>query len=87
MWLALKPLLLPVLVAQAADAPQRTPALQEPCDPCESPVMSADARRHDGAMAHWAASRRRVHTLIAIQPASAAVASDVFHPVEPVYRA
>ena len=51
-------------------------------------VMSADARRHDDAMAHWAATRRNVfHTPIAIQLAPGAMASDGFHPGEPVYRA
>ena len=51
-------------------------------------VMGADARRHDEAMARWAATRSNVfHTPIALQLAPAAMASDGFHPGEPVYRA
>ena len=51
-------------------------------------VMSADARRHDDAMARWAATRHNVfHTAIALQLAPAAMARDGFHPGEPVYRA
>ena len=51
-------------------------------------VMGADARRHDEALARWAATRSNVfHTPIALQLAPAAMASDGFHPGEPVYRA
>lgn len=51
-------------------------------------VMGEDARRHDDAIANWAATRRNVfHTPIAIQLAPGAMASDGFHPGEPVYRA
>lgn len=51
-------------------------------------VMSDDARRHDDAIANWAATRRNVfHTPIALQLAPGAMASDGFHPGEPVYRA
>ena len=51
-------------------------------------VMGTDARRHDDAMANWAATRRNVfHTAIVLQLSPAAMASDGFHPGEPVYRA
>ena len=51
-------------------------------------VMGADAQRHDDAMARWAATRSNVfHTIIALQLAPGAMASDGFHPGEPVYRA
>lgn len=51
-------------------------------------VMGEDARRHDEAIANWVATRRNVfHTPIAIQLAPGAMASDGFHPGEPVYRA
>jgi len=50
-------------------------------------VMGDDARRHDDAMARWAATRHNVfHTSIAIQLAPGAMADDGFHPGEPVYR-
>lgn len=50
-------------------------------------VMGDDARRHDDAMARWAATRHNVfHTPIAIQLAPGAMADDGFHPGEPVYR-
>jgi lysophospholipase L1-like esterase len=51
-------------------------------------VLGTDARRHDEAMARWAATRRNVfHVSLALQLAPAAMASDGFHPGEPVYRA
>ena len=51
-------------------------------------VLGADARRHDEAMARWAATRRNVfHAALALQLAPAAMAADGFHPGEPVYRA
>jgi lysophospholipase L1-like esterase len=51
-------------------------------------VMGEDARRHDEAIANWVATRRNVfHTPISIQLAPGAMASDGFHPGEPVYRA
>ena len=51
-------------------------------------VMGGDARRHDEALARWAATRPHVfHTHIAVQLAPAAMALDGFHPGEPVYRA
>lgn len=51
-------------------------------------VMGADARRHDDAMARWAATRRDVtHVPIALDLSPEAMADDGFHPGEPVYRA
>jgi lysophospholipase L1-like esterase len=51
-------------------------------------VMGADARLHDEAMARWASNRRQVfHAPLSLQLAPAAMASDGFHPGEPVYRA
>ena len=51
-------------------------------------VMGADARRHDEAMATWAAGKPNVfHVPIALQLAPAAMSRDGFHPGEPVYRA
>jgi lysophospholipase L1-like esterase len=51
-------------------------------------VMGADARRHDEAMARWAADRPFVfHAPLDLQLAPSAMASDGFHPGEPVYRA
>jgi lysophospholipase L1-like esterase len=50
--------------------------------------MAADARLHDAAMAAWAATRENVfHTPIDLQLSPRAMASDGFHPGEPVYRA
>jgi lysophospholipase L1-like esterase len=50
-------------------------------------VMNDDARRHDNAMAIWAATRRDVsHAPIALDIGAAELASDGFHPGEPVYR-
>ncbi|MCB2020146.1 MAG: SGNH/GDSL hydrolase family protein [Burkholderiaceae bacterium] len=51
-------------------------------------VMGSDARRHDEAIARWAATRRDVsHTPIEFDLSTDAMASDGFHPGEPVYRA
>ncbi len=51
-------------------------------------VMGDDARRHDDALAHWAATRRDVsHIPIDFELETDAMASDGFHPGEPVYRA
>ena len=51
-------------------------------------VMAADARLHDQAMARWATGRHNVfHVPINLQLAPGAMASDGFHPGEPVYRA
>jgi lysophospholipase L1-like esterase len=50
-------------------------------------VMGDDARRHDDAMARWAASRSDVsHVVIEFELSPDAMASDGFHPGEPVYR-
>jgi len=50
-------------------------------------IMGNDARRHDRAMAQWAATRPDVsHVPIDISLAADAMASDGFHPGEPVYR-
>ena len=50
-------------------------------------VMGDDARRHDDALAGWAATRRDVsHIAIELDVTPAAMASDGFHPGEPVYR-
>jgi lysophospholipase L1-like esterase len=51
-------------------------------------VMGDDARRHNDAMAHWAATRGDVHHVpVELQLSPAAMASDGFHPGEPIYRA
>ena len=51
-------------------------------------VMGDDARRHDEAMARWAATRSDVsHVAIELDLTPASMASDGFHPGEPVYRA
>ena len=51
-------------------------------------IMGDDARRHDAAMARWAATRDDVsHIAIEFDLSTAAMASDGFHPGEPVYRA
>jgi lysophospholipase L1-like esterase len=51
-------------------------------------VMGDDARRHDDALAAWAATRDDVHHVpIALQLSPAAMARDGFHPGEPIYRA
>ena len=50
-------------------------------------IMGRDARRHDEAMARWAATRDDVsHVPIAISLDASCMASDGFHPGEPVYR-
>lgn len=52
-------------------------------------VMGDDARRHDEAMARWAATRHDVsHTAVALELelGTDAMASDGFHPGEAVYR-
>ena len=51
-------------------------------------VMGDEARRHDEALARWAATRSDVsHLSIDFDLSPAAMASDGFHPGEPVYRA
>jgi lysophospholipase L1-like esterase len=51
-------------------------------------VMGRDARAHDAAMARWAATRADVsHVPIEFDLGVEAMASDGFHPGEPVYRA
>jgi len=43
--------------------------------------------RHDAALAHWAATRRDVsHAVFALDLRPEGMASDGFHPGEPVYR-
>jgi lysophospholipase L1-like esterase len=50
-------------------------------------VMGADARRHDAALARWAQQRDDVsHIPIDLPLAPNVMASDGFHPGEPVYR-
>jgi len=50
-------------------------------------VAGADARRHDDAMARWAATRSDVsHVPIALDLTPRSMAADGFHPGEPVYR-
>lgn len=51
-------------------------------------VMGSDARRHDEAVARWAATREDVsHLPIAYALGPEHMAEDGFHPGEPVYRA
>ena len=51
-------------------------------------VLGADARRHDAALARWAATRRDLSLArIAVELTPLTMASDGFHPGEPVYRA
>ena len=51
-------------------------------------ILGADARRHDEALGRWAASRDDVSVArVAIALAAETMASDGFHPGEPVYRA
>jgi len=51
-------------------------------------VMGDDARRHNDAMAQWAAKRTDVHHVpIVLQLSPAAMSRDGFHPGEPIYRA
>jgi lysophospholipase L1-like esterase len=62
----------------------RFPLLPEPL----RRVLGSDARRHDVALARWAATRADVsHARIALELDAAGMASDGFHPGEPVYRA
>ena len=62
----------------------RFPLLPEPL----RRVMGGDARRHDAALARWAAMRSDVsHAAFALDLDAAGMASDGFHPGEPVYRA
>lgn len=50
-------------------------------------IMGAEARAHDDAMAHWAATRGDVsHVPIAVELGPESMAADGFHPGEPVYR-
>jgi lysophospholipase L1-like esterase len=50
-------------------------------------VAGADARRHDDALAHWAAGRDDVsHVPIDLPLNRGVMAGDGFHPGEPVYR-
>jgi hypothetical protein len=50
-------------------------------------VLGDDARRHDRSLARWAASRSDVsHVEIALELDGNVMASDGFHPGEPVYR-
>jgi lysophospholipase L1-like esterase len=61
----------------------RFPLLPEPL----RRVMGADARRHDEALARWAATRDDVsHIAIDMNLEPEAMAADGFHPGEPVYR-
>ena len=51
-------------------------------------VMGDDARRHNDAMARWATTRSDVHHVpVELQLSPGAMASDGFHPGEPIYRA
>jgi hypothetical protein len=62
----------------------RFPLLPEPL----RRVLGSDARRHDDALARWAATRTDVsHARFAVELDAAGMASDGFHPGEPVYRA
>ena len=50
-------------------------------------IAGADARRHDAAMARWAATRDDVsHVPIDVPINRGVMAGDGFHPGEPVYR-
>lgn len=61
----------------------RFPLLPEPL----RRVLGADARRHDAVLAAWAAGRDDVsHVAIALDLRPEVMASDGFHPGEPVYR-
>jgi len=51
-------------------------------------ILGGDARRHDQALARWAATRDDVSVAtIALALTPETMASDGFHPGEPVYRA
>ena len=61
----------------------RFPLLPEPL----RRVLGADAIRHDRALGRWAATRSDVsHARFALELDAAGMASDGFHPGEPVYR-
>lgn len=61
----------------------RFPALPQPL----RWVAGADARRHDAAVAEWAAGRDDVsHVPIDLPVNRGVMASDGFHPGEPIYR-
>jgi lysophospholipase L1-like esterase len=50
-------------------------------------IAGGDARRHDDAMARWAATRLDVsHVPIALELGPESMADDGFHPGEPLYR-
>jgi hypothetical protein len=50
-------------------------------------VVGEDARRHDEAIACWAATQSRVtHVPVDVELDPSALAADGFHPGEPVYR-
>jgi hypothetical protein len=50
-------------------------------------VAGSDAKRHNAALARWAATRGDVSQVDMDMPLNAGVmASDGFHPGEPVYR-
>jgi lysophospholipase L1-like esterase len=62
----------------------RFPRLPEPL----RGVLGIDARRHDEALRQWAAGRHDVsHAAIALDVGPETMASDGFHPGEPIYRA
>jgi lysophospholipase L1-like esterase len=62
----------------------RFPLLPEPL----RRILGADARRHDRALAEWAADQSAVsHARFDIDLNAQSMASDGFHPGEPVYRA
>lgn len=71
-------------VAFAALPPMhRFPLLPEPL----RGVLGAEARRHDAALAAWAATRADVsHVPIDLDLTPDVMAADGFHPGEPVYR-
>ena len=51
-------------------------------------VLGSDARRHDEALARWAAAEASVsHAPIEVELNASNMAEDGFHPGEPVYRA
>jgi lysophospholipase L1-like esterase len=59
------------------------PLLREPL----RTIAGRDARRHDEAVARWAATRGDVsHVPIALRLDASVLAVDGFHPAEPVYR-
>jgi len=50
-------------------------------------IVGSDARRHDAALAQWAGTRTDVsHVPISMSLAADCMATDGFHPGEPVYR-